>query len=62
MNISITNITTYLTTLTLTQLKKELTRVSNQYQGAQVRAMSDVSYEGWQKHISLIEEEIERRG
>ena len=61
MNISPTNIKTYLSTLTPTQLNKEFTRVSNLYQGAQIRFLSDVSYESWQAHISLIEEEIKRR-
>lgn len=62
MNIHITNIQNYLSTLTSTQLKKELTRVSNLYQGAQVRYLSESSYQSWQAHITLIEEEIQRRG
>lgn len=62
MSIHITNIKSHLSTLTLSQLNKELIRVSNLYTGAQVRYLAESSYQDWQAHITLIEEEILRRG
>lgn len=56
------NITTYLSTLTPAQLTKELERVRNVYQGEQVRSLPEQEVDRWEKHIELIEDEIERRG
>jgi hypothetical protein len=41
MNISPTNIKLHLTTLTPTQLNKELVRVEGQYEGAQISALTE---------------------
>lgn len=56
------NITNYLATLTDAQLERELERVRMQYQGLQIRYITDATYDRWQAHIELIEDEIGRRG
>jgi hypothetical protein len=61
MNIHISNIQAYLKTLSPVQLHKELDRVNKQYTPAQTRHMPETSLQSWDKHLELIEQEIELR-
>lgn len=55
------NITIFLAQLSDAKLDKELERVRSTYQGEQIRSLPEQELDRWEKHIELIEDEIERR-
>lgn len=60
-SINTANIKKSLATMSTRQLKRQLKKISTEYQGKQITALPDMIFDDWCKHIELIELAIEAK-
>lgn len=60
-SINTVNIKKSLATMSTRQLRRQLKKISTEYQGAQIAALPDRMFDDWCKHIELIELAIEAK-